>query len=156
MEHNTNPQHIVAVSALIKNQSNQFLLVKSQQRGWELPGGQVEEGEDLVSSLRREVEEEAGVKISIEKLGAIYSSVSNPSKVILDFIATYRGGDNKIATIDEILETHWFTAEEVVSNIQNEITKYRVQWLLENHNQPRFVSYSKNPFQILSETIFEQ
>jgi len=56
------PQHIVAVGGLIKNNDNHILMVKHPKRGWEFPGGQVEEGEDIISALIREVEEEAGIR----------------------------------------------------------------------------------------------
>ncbi len=49
------PMHIVAVSGLFSNANGQVLLVKTDRRGWECPGGQVEDGEDLVAALQREV-----------------------------------------------------------------------------------------------------
>lgn len=148
------PQHIVAVSALVQNKHNLFLLVKTERRGWELPGGQVEKGEDIVSALKREVEEEAGVKIKIEKLAAVYSSVNEPTKVILDFIAVYDGGDGCIKTNNEIIDVQWFSAEEAALSIQqNEIMKYRIGWLWSCQNKIRFASYVKNPFKVLSEIV---
>ena len=41
--------------------------------------GQVEEGEDIVSSIKREVIEESGIDIKIKRLSAVYSGVSEPS-----------------------------------------------------------------------------
>lgn len=43
------PKHIIAVSAFVTNNENEVLLTKVQWRldTWELPGGQVEEGEAL-------------------------------------------------------------------------------------------------------------
>jgi hypothetical protein len=37
----SDPQHIVAVSGLFYNSDGQVLLVKTERRGWECPGGQV-------------------------------------------------------------------------------------------------------------------
>src|SRR3989338_218357 len=79
------PLHIVAVGTLVENKRGQFLLVKTEWRGWEMPGGQVEKGEDVISALKREVIEESSIDIEIKKLAAVYSSVSKPPKVILDF-----------------------------------------------------------------------
>ena len=62
------PTHIVAVGGLISNSEGRVLLVKSPRRGWEFPGGQVEIGEDLISALKREVKEEAGVDIEVKQL----------------------------------------------------------------------------------------
>ncbi len=41
------PKHIVAVADLIMDAQNCVLMICSPRRGWEFPGGQVEEGEDL-------------------------------------------------------------------------------------------------------------
>lgn len=86
------PKHIVATASLILNKEREVLLVKSEKRGWEMPGGQVEEGEDVPFALKREIMEEAGVSINILKLSAVYSSIDEPCKVILDFVSEYTGG----------------------------------------------------------------
>lgn len=150
------PKHIVAAGTLVQNKKNQILLVKTECRGWELPGGQVEEGEDIISALKREVEEESGASIEIKKMAAIYSSISEPSKVILDFISVCNNDDIKIKATEEILDAKWFLPEEVILNIQSEPMKYRVQWLLDNRNKIRHASYAKNPFKVLSEVLFTE
>jgi 8-oxo-dGTP diphosphatase len=42
------PVHIVSVGGLIENSEGKILMVKSPDRGWEIPGGQVEEGKALL------------------------------------------------------------------------------------------------------------
>ena len=143
------PKHVVATGSLITNKNNQILLVKTERRGWEMPGGQVEEGEDVISALKREVLEETGITVKIEKLAAVYSSISEPSKVVVDFISEYDSGDMKAA--NEILEASWFSSEDAVLQIKNEPTLYRLKWLLENNDRVRYASYSKNPFKVISE-----
>jgi len=145
------PKHIVATGSLIQNNNNQVLLVKTEWRGWEIPGGQVEEGEDVMSALKREVLEEAGVTIQIKKLAALYSSVSQPSKVIIDFISEYEDGTVKPS--NGIIDAQWFSHEEAILNISSEPMKHRAKWLLENNDKVRCASYSKNPFNVISETI---
>lgn len=63
-------KHVVAVTALIKNQAgDKFLILK---RGadeiafpgkWAFPGGKAERGERLIDVLRREAKEEAGLEL---------------------------------------------------------------------------------------------
>lgn len=41
------PKHIISANAIVVNEKNEILLIKGPRRGWEMPGGQVEEGESL-------------------------------------------------------------------------------------------------------------
>lgn len=57
---------------------NKIVLVEHKNRGWELPGGHIEDGESIIEALTRELHEEAGLtKISnIEMFG--YNEIVNP------------------------------------------------------------------------------
>jgi ADP-ribose pyrophosphatase YjhB (NUDIX family) len=52
-------EEISAVFLLAFQQGESVLSVRNE-RGWDIPGGHLEEGEDLMNGLRREVQEEAG------------------------------------------------------------------------------------------------
>lgn len=54
------PKHRVTAGAVVFNDRNQMLLIKSPKRGWELPGGHIEEHEKMKDALIREVKEETG------------------------------------------------------------------------------------------------
>lgn len=41
------PKHIISAAAIVVYERNEILLIKGPRRGWEMPGGQVEEGESL-------------------------------------------------------------------------------------------------------------
>lgn len=83
------PTHIVAACGLITNEIGEVLLMRHPQRGWEVPGGQVEVGEDLIASLQREIEEEIGITVIVGRLTGVYSNLqfdeNTPTKVIFAF-----------------------------------------------------------------------
>lgn len=54
------PRHRVTAGGVVANADNEILLKKDPKRGWELPGGHVEEGESIAKALIREVKEETG------------------------------------------------------------------------------------------------
>ncbi|MBM7619238.1 ADP-ribose pyrophosphatase YjhB (NUDIX family) [Bacillus tianshenii] len=72
------PRHIVAVSALITNDKGEILLVKNHHRAdtYEIPGGQLENGETLAEGAIREVLEETGVSVSLTGITGIYQNMT--------------------------------------------------------------------------------
>ncbi|WP_221568106.1 NUDIX domain-containing protein [Alkalihalobacillus sp. TS-13] len=72
------PRHIVAVSGLIQNDCGETLLVKTNWRNdtWELPGGQVEEGEPLEIALRREILEETAIDVELRSTTGVYQNTT--------------------------------------------------------------------------------
>lgn len=61
----------VSVGALILNNQKQLLLTKRSQKAknekgcWEAPGGEVDFGEKLETAIKREIQEELGIEITI-------------------------------------------------------------------------------------------
>lgn len=66
------PKHIVSATSVILNEANEMLLIKGPRRGWEIPGGQVEEGESLIEAAKREAKEESGADIEIVKFCGVF------------------------------------------------------------------------------------
>ena len=68
----------LTTAAIIFNEKHQILLEKRSDNGfWGLPGGAMEIGESIESALRREVVEETGLVVIIERLIGIYSDPRN-------------------------------------------------------------------------------
>ncbi len=79
------------------------ILVTENERGWDIPGGHVEEGETPEEALIREVEEEAGASFSNPKLLAILGSDKEEyeEKVMLIYITSnFKLG--KFTTSDDV------------------------------------------------------
>jgi 8-oxo-dGTP pyrophosphatase MutT (NUDIX family) len=65
------PRHYVGAAGAIFNDAGQVLLLEHVFRPhyhWGLPGGWVEHGENPAETIRREVEEELGLRIEVKEL----------------------------------------------------------------------------------------
>jgi len=140
------PRHIVAVFGLIRNTAGKILMIESPRRGWELPGGQVEEGEDLMRALAREIYEETGVTALTDRLAAVYSRLNPPFIVLFGFLGQYQSGD--LATSEESLAVEWVKPKQVISRISHLAIRGRVQDLLADKKQVIYRSYSTKPYRI--------
>jgi 8-oxo-dGTP diphosphatase len=143
------PTHIVAVGGLVRNGDGQVLLVRSPRRGWEFPGGQVEEGEALTLALEREIEEEAGVRVQVGALAGVYTNITPPSKLMFGFLCEWLEGE--LRTSAESLETAWFSAEEAVRLVTYPPYVDRLGDLLAFSGTPIYRVYASRPYQVLSE-----
>jgi ADP-ribose pyrophosphatase YjhB (NUDIX family) len=65
---------VVGSSAIVVDHRNQILLQRRTDSGnWALPGGAMDIGETLAESVIREVKEETGFDVRIERIVGIYS-----------------------------------------------------------------------------------
>lgn len=141
--------HLVSVAALVTNEENQILLVKSPWRGWEYPGGLIEPGESFEAALKREVFEESGVEIEITGFVGICKNVER-NIVNIDFTARYTGG--KLTTSEESTEVGWFTAEEAMEIITFPLTKKRLANMLSGDRTVHLFGFRReNCFEVVEE-----
>jgi 8-oxo-dGTP diphosphatase len=149
MEH---PTHIVAVMGIVSNSDGQVLLIKSPRRGWEPPGGQVENGEDILTALKREIMEESGIVVETGKLVARYSNGgSHPTKFMLTFEA--KVVDGELHTSPESMEAGWFSPEEAVDRVTHPAQRQKLQDALVNAKGIIYRVYETNPYRLLRTVI---
>lgn len=72
----TTPKHVISAATIVLNDQNEVLLIQGPRRGWEMPGGQVEEGELLEDAAIRETKKESGIDIEITKFCGVFQNVS--------------------------------------------------------------------------------
>ena len=142
----THPKHIVAVSGLISHPDGRILLIRGPRRGWEFPGGQVEEGENLIEALQREIQEESGVTASIGSLVGVYSNIKSPTKLAFGFLGDYVSGE--LATSDESLETEWVARGSALQRVSNPIIHDRMKDMLDFSGCVIYRVYTTDPYQI--------
>jgi 8-oxo-dGTP diphosphatase len=107
--------HTVGVGGVVTNSRGQVLLVRTGA-GWELPGGRVEAGEDLVSALAREVREETGCVAAIGELVGAYAHVRQ-DLLILIFRATSASAAATPQADEDALEAAWFTPDVALRRV---------------------------------------
>ncbi len=115
------PRHILAVSGYITDPDGRVLLVRTAWRSdtWELPGGQVEEGEEPVAALVREIREETGIEAEIHALAGVSYSTSRGGVCNLVFRGAAVGGS--LATSAETLEVAFISLSE--ANLAKFVTR---------------------------------
>ena len=143
------PLHSLVVGCLVRNANEEILLIRHQKRGWEIPQGRVEEGENLVEALHREVREEAGVEIEMGPLAAVWSKVTAPPAVIFTFLGRYLSGD--LAPTGDSAEARWIAPAEALEEVSNKVMKERLQVLLGFDGTINYRSYTLKPYQVLLE-----
>lgn len=78
-------QTFVAVHALIKR-GNRFLVTKRSNVNnympgvWDIPGGTIEFGENILQALEREIKEEVNLQVDVEKIVFCYGYLSGTSR----------------------------------------------------------------------------
>ena len=141
--------HLVSVAAMVHNDRGEILLVNSPWRGWEYPGGLIEPGETFEAALRREIREEAGVEVEIERFVGICKNVKRDI-VNIDFVCRYVGGE--LTTSEESTEVIWATPEQAMELITFPLTKKRLKNMLSGENEAHFFGFNReNGFEVVED-----
>ncbi|MBD1381539.1 NUDIX hydrolase [Metabacillus arenae] len=134
----TPPKHIVSAAAIVLNNQNEILLIKGPRRGWEMPGGQVEEGESLKNAAIRETKEESGIDIEITKFCGIYQNI-NDSICNTLFLGIPIGGE--LTTSSESLEVGFFPIKEALEMVTWKNFRQRIEYCLNDNLQPFCIEF---------------
>ncbi len=144
------PKHIVAVAGLVRDAEGQVLMIRSPRRDWEFPGGQVEEGEDLVTALQREILEETGMVVTVGKLAGVYSNTKSHI-VMFDFLCELVSG--KLQTSAESLAVEWVEASEALERIIRPVIRDRMRDMLEFTGEVVYRAYEFDADKVYTEYV---
>lgn len=148
------PVHIVSVGGLIENNEGKILMLLSPDRGWEIPGGQVEEGESITDALKREVKEETGIDIEVDNLKTVYSNITKrvqPDGIssigsIVNFGFNGKAISGELATSEESLEVAWVDKEKVLDLIGKDFMRDRVKSMLSAGEKIIYGVFTREPY----------
>jgi len=134
----TPPKHIVSAATIVLNDQREILLIKGPRRGWEMPGGQVEEGESLQDAAVRETKEESGIDIEIIRFCGIFQNVDGSICNTL-FIGKAIGGEP--TTSSESLEVGFFPINKALEMVTWKNFRQRIEYCLNDAIQPFYVEF---------------
>lgn len=110
------PRFRIGVFAIIEREGRYLLAHRSDIDWWNLPGGGLEYDETLEAGLAREIREEVGVTIEIERLVGVYSK-PRKREVVLTFLCHLTPNSPEPGTSDEVSNVAWFLPTEFPTNL---------------------------------------
>ena len=117
---------VVAVKGLIINDSRVLIVKRANDDEigggtWECVGGKIEFGEDLETALTREIKEEVGLTITVEKI--LYATTFKTDLTRQVVILTYlcRSKNTNVVLSKEHSEYQWATKKQLKSLLPPEI-----------------------------------
>jgi 8-oxo-dGTP diphosphatase len=118
-----------------------------------MPGGQVEEGEDLLSGVVREVAEETGVDVRVQRLVGLYSKLSPPPMILHLFECSYLGGE-AAAREEAVPEVGWFEEDEARRLVTHPPSAQRLADALSGSGRIYYRVYRLHPYRAVAAHIF--
>jgi ADP-ribose pyrophosphatase YjhB (NUDIX family) len=135
------PNSIVpAASAIVVNDAGEILLQKRSDTGqWAIPGGALEIGESIAETIAREVREETGLEVRVERITGVYS---DPRHIVefgdgevrqqfsVCFLCRVVGGE--LAPGDEATDAAFFGVEDLPTLDVHPSIRLRIDHYLSN------------------------
>ncbi|WP_051159767.1 MULTISPECIES: NUDIX hydrolase [Streptomyces] len=105
------PLHSVSVAGAVVRDDGRILAIRRADNGtWEPPGGVLELDESPEDGTVREVLEETGIRVSVERLTGVYKNM-NRGVVALVFLCRPEAGAER--TSSESTAVRWLSPQEV-------------------------------------------
>ncbi|MFS0696342.1 NUDIX hydrolase [Streptomyces nitrosporeus] len=115
LEAPSTPLHSVSVAGVVVREDGRVLTIKRADDGtWEPPGGVLELAEAPEDGVRREVYEETGIKVQVDRLTGVYKNTAR-GVVALVFRCHAEGGHEQVS--EESAAVEWLSPDEVTSRM---------------------------------------
>lgn len=107
------PKHSVSVAGIVVRDDGRVLVIKRDDNGhWEAPGGVLELDESFEAGVQREVLEETGLTVTVERLTGVYKNLTHG---IVALVYRCRPAGGEPHATEEAREIRWMTREEAQS-----------------------------------------
>ncbi|EHM27366.1 MutT-like protein [Streptomyces sp. W007] len=105
----------MSVAGVVVREDGRVLTIRRADNGtWEPPGGVLELSEAPEDGVRREVYEETGIKVQVDRLTGVYKNTAR-GIVALVFRCHAEGGQEQLS--EESTAVEWLTPDEVTSRM---------------------------------------
>lgn len=107
------PKYSVSVAGVVVDEAGRVLVIQRRDNGaWEAPGGILEPGETFEEGVIREVREETGITVEVERLTGVYK---NMTRDIVALVYRCHQLSGTAGTSDEASGVRWVSRHEVDS-----------------------------------------
>ncbi|WP_258904772.1 NUDIX hydrolase [Actinokineospora sp. UTMC 2448] len=107
------PKHSVSVAGIVIDEDNRVLLIQRRDNGhWEPPGGVLELNETFEQGVRREIEEETGIRANVECLTGVYK---NMTRGIIALVFRCRVESGRKSSTAEAVNVEWMSLDQARS-----------------------------------------
>jgi 8-oxo-dGTP diphosphatase len=105
------PRHSVSIAGVVIDADERVLVIQRSDNGhWEPPGGILELDETLEQGVEREVMEETGVQVTVNRLTGVYKNM-NRGIVALVYRCTIAAGNPR--TSSETTSVRWVDRNQI-------------------------------------------
>ncbi len=124
-------------AALVLRNKDKILFVKRSMKKttlpgiWAFPSGTVEQGEEVYDTIKREANEELGVKVDCEKILA-ETTLPEFSVKLIFVLCSVKSGDIKIKESDEIDKIEWMNFFKFFDKFPDDEIGHGLIWLRKN------------------------
>lgn len=132
------PKHILSAAVVVVKAPGEMLMVRAPDRGWEFPGGQVEQGEKPAAAAVREVEEESGIHIELDGFCGVFY---NTGKSICNMLFAGHPVGGELRTSDESPDVGWFRLPDALDKITYPTFRHRAELCLDQTRWPFLVEF---------------
>ena len=124
------PRFTIGAFALIGDPNGQVLLCRRRDTGaWNLPGGVVEHSESPWQAVIREVDEETGLQVVVNRLHGVYAK-PDKDEIVFSFECEIVGGS--ITTSEEADRIEYFTPDDLPSSLLKKQRERILDWVAAN------------------------